>query len=83
MQREACEKKYHDGVIRLLQRVMQKKKVAPVAKKTILTGLMLGCRTPEISKWDRKNYFYPDMPKKIDATFQRQPQPIATGVLIA
>ncbi len=32
-------------------------------EKTILTGLMLGCSTPEISKWDRKNYFYPDMPK--------------------
>ena len=39
MQREACEKKYHDGVIRLLQSVIQKKKVRPVAKKTILTGL--------------------------------------------
>lgn len=24
---------------------------------------MLGCHSPEISKWDRKNYFYPDMPK--------------------
>lgn len=32
-------------------------------EKTLLTGLMLGCSTPEISKWDRKNYFYPDMPK--------------------
>ena len=39
MQREACEKKYHDGVIRLLQSVIQKKTVRPVAKKTILTGL--------------------------------------------
>jgi len=32
-------------------------------RKTILTGLMLGCSTPEVSKFDRKNYFYPDMPK--------------------
>ena len=32
-------------------------------EKTVLTGLMLGCENPEISKWDRKNYFYPDMPK--------------------
>jgi aspartyl-tRNA(Asn)/glutamyl-tRNA(Gln) amidotransferase subunit B len=32
-------------------------------EKTLLTGLMLNCGTPEISKWDRKNYFYPDMPK--------------------
>jgi len=30
---------------------------------TLLTGRMLGCSTPEVSKWDRKNYFYPDMPK--------------------
>lgn len=32
-------------------------------KKTIMVGLMLGCKIPEITKWDRKNYFYPDSPK--------------------
>ena len=32
-------------------------------EQTILAGMMLNCSTPEISKWDRKNYFYPDMPK--------------------
>ena len=32
-------------------------------EQTVLAGLLLGCTTPEISKWDRKNYFYPDMPK--------------------
>ena len=30
---------------------------------TILAGMMLGCSTPPLVKWDRKNYFYPDMPK--------------------
>ncbi len=32
-------------------------------RKTILSGLMLGCGITRFSKWDRKNYFYPDMPK--------------------
>jgi len=30
---------------------------------TALTGLMLGCDIAPICKFDRKNYFYPDMPK--------------------
>jgi len=32
-------------------------------RMTVLTGLMLGCDIALISKFDRKNYFYPDMPK--------------------
>jgi aspartyl-tRNA(Asn)/glutamyl-tRNA(Gln) amidotransferase subunit B len=30
---------------------------------TVLTGMMLNCKIPGICKFDRKNYFYPDMPK--------------------
>ena len=32
-------------------------------RMTALTGLMLGCDIATICKFDRKNYFYPDMPK--------------------
>jgi aspartyl-tRNA(Asn)/glutamyl-tRNA(Gln) amidotransferase subunit B len=30
---------------------------------SMLVGMALGCRIPDQSNWDRKNYFYPDLPK--------------------
>src|SRR4051812_42267553 len=29
----------------------------------MMVGLALGCRIAERAKWDRKGYFYPDLPK--------------------
>lgn len=29
----------------------------------IRTGLALNCKLADVTKWDRKNYFYPDLPK--------------------
>lgn len=51
-------------------------------EQTILAGMMLGCSTPEISKWDRKNYFYPDMPKNFQLTQFDLPLCIGGGVLL-
>lgn len=30
---------------------------------SILAGLALNCRIPSFTKWDRKGYYYPDLPK--------------------
>ncbi len=32
-------------------------------EKTVVAGLLTGCKIAEFSKFDRKSYFYPDMPK--------------------
>ena len=51
-------------------------------KKTIMVGLMLGCKIPEITKWDRKNYFYPDSPKNYQLSQYDQPLCLGGGVEI-
>ncbi len=49
-------------------------------EKTLLTGLALGCDSPEFSRWDRKNYFYPDMPKNYQTTQMDFPLCLGGGV---
>ena len=50
-------------------------------KMSALTGLMLGCAVPEVCKFDRKNYFYPDMPKNYQIT--QFDEPICKGGAVA
>jgi aspartyl-tRNA(Asn)/glutamyl-tRNA(Gln) amidotransferase subunit B len=52
--------------------------VLPVANEealrlTALTGFLLNCTVARQAKFDRKNYFYPDMPKNYQITQYDQP----------
>ncbi|MEI8233233.1 MAG: Asp-tRNA(Asn)/Glu-tRNA(Gln) amidotransferase subunit GatB [Verrucomicrobiota bacterium] len=49
-------------------------------KLTALTGLMLGCQIPTVCKFDRKNYFYPDMPKNYQISQYDMPLCLGGGV---
>ena len=53
---------------------------AGAIERTILTGQLLGCETPPVVKWDRKNYFYPDMPKNYQISQFDMPLCIGGGV---
>lgn len=49
-------------------------------ERTILSGMLLGCTTPPTVLWDRKNYFYPDMPKDYQITQMDLPLCLGGGV---
>ena len=40
---------------------------------TVLTGYLLNCAIPRFAKFDRKSYFYPDMPKNYQITQYDKP----------
>src|SRR5678815_2165507 len=55
--------------------------VLPVAndealRLTALTGLLLNCTVSRDAKFDRKNYFYPDMPKNYQITQYDKPSTV-------
>lgn len=56
--------------------------VLPVAndealRLTALTGMLLNCSVPSFAKFDRKNYFYPDVPKNYQITQYDKPSTVA------
>jgi len=55
---------------------------AEAVRLTVLTGLMLGSKINRFSKFDRKNYFYPDMPKNYQISQYDAPFCIGGGVEI-
>ncbi len=49
---------------------------------TVMAGMLLGCTIARRSKWDRKNYFYPDMPKNYQISQYDQPLCLGGGIEI-
>ena len=52
--------------------------VLPVINKravemSMLVGLALGCEVARVTKWDRKSYYYPDLPKNYQISQYDQP----------
>ena len=42
-------------------------------KKAIMAALILNCKIPEFMYFDRKNYYYPDLPKGYQITQMHNP----------
>jgi aspartyl-tRNA(Asn)/glutamyl-tRNA(Gln) amidotransferase subunit B len=45
-------------------------------KKSLMASMMLGCTVPEYIYFERKNYYYPDLPKGYQITQETKPAPI-------
>ena len=53
-----------------------------VVKKSILAALVLNCEIPEYMYFDRKNYYYPDLPKGYQITQTHSPVGINGSIKI-
>lgn len=45
-------------------------------KKALMASIILGCKQPSHIYFERKNYYYPDMPKNYQITQETKPAPV-------
>ncbi len=45
-------------------------------KKSLMASMILGCKQPEYIFFERKNYYYPDLPKGYQITQETKPAPV-------
>ena len=45
-------------------------------KMALMASIILGCKQPEYIYFERKNYYYPDMPKNYQITQETKPAPV-------
>ncbi len=45
-------------------------------KKALMASIILGCKQPDYIYFERKNYYYPDLPKGFQITQETKPAPI-------
>lgn len=45
-------------------------------KMALMASIILGCKQPEYMYFERKNYYYPDMPKNYQITQETKPAPV-------
>ena len=45
-------------------------------KKALIASIILGCKQPEYIYFERKNYYYPDLPKGYQITQETKPAPV-------
>lgn len=45
-------------------------------RKALMTSIILNCKQPEYMYFERKNYYYPDMPKNFQITQETKPIPV-------
>lgn len=48
-------------------------------RKALMASIILGCRQPEYMYFERKNYYYPDLPKGFQLTQETPPAPVGLG----